>query len=67
MDAYQRLVASILHAIGKDTQWDVRHGRWAIPGPDRRKIDPRFPMPPFDARVEAMLARPATINRNHPA
>ena len=67
MDAYQRLVASILHAIGKDTQWDIRHGRWATPGPDQRKIDPCFDMPPFDARVESMLASPATINRNHAA
>lgn len=66
LDAYRRLVASILHAIGKDTRWDVRHGRWATPGPDRRKIDPNgFSMSQdFDPLVERMLAAPATINRN---
>lgn len=64
LDAYQRLVASILHALGRDTNWDVRHADWALP--PGRKIDTRgFAMPPFDARVREMLAAPETINRNH--
>jgi len=61
LDAYQRLVASILHALGRNTDWDVRHGTWA---PDR-KIDTKgFTMSEFDERVREMLAKPRTINRN---
>jgi hypothetical protein len=66
LDAYQRLVASILFALGRDTNWDVRHAAWALP--EGRKVDTQgFTMHDFDARVKAMLAKPATINRNfHP-
>lgn len=61
LDAYQRLVASILHALGRNTDWDVRHATWA----PTRKIDTAgFTMSEFDDRVRAMLARPRTINRN---
>ena len=60
-DAYCRLVASILHALGRDTTWDIRHSLWT-----RRKIDTNgFEMKDLDARVKKMLKRPATINRNH--
>jgi hypothetical protein len=63
-DAYCRLVASILHAIGKNTDWDIRHSLWARP--KGRKIDTKgFEMKDLDARVRTMLARPETINRNH--
>ena len=63
LDAYQRLVASVLHALGRDTNWDIRHGTWALP--DGRKVDTKgFVMKDFDARVKQMLAAPATINRN---
>jgi len=66
LDAYQRLVASILFALGRDTNWDVRHAAWALPV--GRKVDTQgFTMHDFDAKVKAMLAKPATINRNfHP-
>jgi hypothetical protein len=63
-DAYCRLVASILHAIGKNTDWDIRHSLWAAP--KGRKVDTRgFEMKDLDARVKKMLANPKTINRNH--
>jgi hypothetical protein len=66
LDAYQRLVASILFALGRDTNWDVRHAAWALPV--GRKVDTQgFTMHDFDAKVRRMLAHPATINRNfHP-
>jgi len=64
LDAYQRLVASILHALGRDTNWDVRHADWALP--TGRKQDTKgFTMRDFDAKVKQMLADPKTINRNH--
>jgi hypothetical protein len=64
-DAYCRLVASILHAIGRDTVWDIRHALWALP--KGRKSDIKgFEMRDLDARVKQMLARPSTINRNRP-
>jgi hypothetical protein len=63
LDAYQRLVASILFSLGRNTDWDIRHALWALP--EGRKVDAKgFTMRDFDARVKAMLARPATINRN---
>ena len=64
LDAYQRLVASILHALGRDTNWDVRHADWAEPA--GRKVDTKgFTMSSFDAKVKQMLAHPASINRTH--
>lgn len=63
-DAYPRLVASILHTLGRNTDWDIRHALWALP--PGRKIDTQgLDMSVFDARVHAMLAEPATINRNY--
>jgi hypothetical protein len=66
-DAYVRLVASILHTLKRDTNWDIRHATWAEP--PGRKVDivltPSIPtMPEFDARVRTLLATPAKINRN---
>jgi N-acetylmuramoyl-L-alanine amidase len=64
LDAYQRLVASILHALGRNTNWDVRHADWALPA--GRKVDTKgFTMNNFDAKVKQMLAAPATINRHN--
>lgn len=64
LDAYQRLVASILSFSGRSTDWDVRHLDFATP--TGRKVDPAgINMTTFDGRVNAMLANPATINRNY--
>lgn len=64
LDAYRRLAASILHAIGRDTSWEIRHATWAHP--PGRKIDTAgFDMSRFDAAVGRMLADPRTINRNY--
>lgn len=64
LDAYQRLVASILHEKGdKDTTWDIRHARWALPA--GRKTDTAgFDLTAFDRKVQAMLDKPSTINKN---
>ena len=64
LDAYQRLVASILHALGRNTNWDVRHADWALP-PGRKPDTKGFTMNNFDAKVKQMLAAPATINRHN--
>lgn len=70
-DAYRRLVASILYELKRDTNWDVRHADWAEP-PGRKVDFIRQPaltgvesMTQFDSAVKAMLANPATINKNY--
>jgi hypothetical protein len=70
-DAYRRLVASILYELKRDTNWDIRHATWALPS--GRKTDfieqPSLTgvgsMAQFDGAVKAMLANPATINKNY--
>lgn len=64
LDAYRRLVASILFELKRNTDWDIRHALWATP--PGRKIDTNgFVMnKDFDPFVVSMLKTPATINRN---
>lgn len=64
LDAYRRLVASILFFLGKNTDWDLRHALWATP--PGRKIDTNgFDMArDFDLYVTRMLQNPPSINRN---
>jgi hypothetical protein len=64
LDAYRRLVASILFELKRNTSWDIRHALWATP--PGRKIDTNgFVMAKdFDPFVVKMLATPASINRN---
>lgn len=65
LDAYQRLVASIVLETGRrDVDYAIRHADWAIPL--GRKIDAAgFDMDEFDAVVLKMLRAPLTINKNY--
>lgn len=62
-DAYHRLVASALYELGRGWEWAPRHAQWALP--HGRKTDSAgMDEALFERRVRAMLANPASINRN---
>ena len=64
LDSYARLTAAILHYIGKDASWAIRHAEWALPK-GRKNDTAGIDMAKFRAKVTAMLAKPETINRNY--
>jgi hypothetical protein len=59
MDAYHKLVASILMECGTGTEWAPAHKEFALPR--GRKPDPNFDMVAFRANVQRILNNPALL------
>lgn len=63
VDAYERLVASILLEAGRNTDWMPRHANFALP-PGRKSDTAGLDMNAFRAKVAGYLANPGSITKN---